>query len=55
VVDEMNRLFCTLKGKLKDIFRGQKRLRQEVSKVQEIERIKRSFAREMGGIGEKKE
>jgi len=43
IVEEMNRLFYILKDNLKDIFIGQLKLREEISKIEEIQSIKLSF------------
>jgi hypothetical protein len=43
----MNRLFYILKDNLKDIFIGQLKLREEISKIEEIQSIKLSFIREV--------
>lgn len=45
IVEEMNRLFYILKDNLKDVFVGQLKLREEISKIDEIQSIKLSFIR----------
>lgn len=47
IIEEMNRLFYILKDNLKDIFLGQLKLREEISKIEEIQSIKLSFIREV--------
>jgi hypothetical protein len=39
----MDRLFYILKDNLKDVYLGQKKFREEISKIQEIGKIKKSF------------
>ena len=41
----MNRLFYILKDSLKQIFSGQTRLRERISKINQIQSIKMSFIR----------
>jgi hypothetical protein len=41
----MDRLFYVLKDNLKDIYFGQKKFREEISKIQDIGKIKRSFTK----------
>lgn len=47
IIEEMNRLFYILKDNLKDIFLGQLKLKEEISKIEEIQSIKLSFIREV--------
>lgn len=43
----MSRLFFILRDNLKDLFIGQMKLKEEVSKIEEIESVKLSFIKEV--------
>ena len=47
VVEEMSRLFYILKDNLKEICEGQLRLREQIDRIEETDKIKLSFIKEV--------